>query len=187
MEISFQLRPRDSGPVRRGYYRSFQPWNARLDAVTAGMGILITGMGLGTVLWKMHLSSGTPSLSLGLMLIVLSFSQRRRALIGPGLDGEFNFEFSEAGIGMNAAGRYASSVDWSAFARFAETPAYFLLHSPETSHVSSLFAYRVRGSGSLYVVPKRSLSGERVGQMRSLLKANPNPLLKQSGLVPKEA
>ncbi len=188
MKVLFQIRPRDSEPVRRGYYRSFHPWYVRLDAATAGLGILIVCMGLGTVLWKRHLFPGISSFSAGWMVIVVSSIQRRRALISPGLEGEFSFEFGGRGISMTAAGRFASSVvQWSAFARFAETPAYFLLYSPETSHVSSLFAYRVRGSGSLYVVPKRSLSGEQVGQMRSLLKASPNPLLKQSGLIAKEA
>jgi hypothetical protein len=188
MEVLFQLRPRDSEPVRRGYYRSFHPWYVRLDAATAGSGILIACIGLGTLLWKGHLFPGISSFSAGWMLIVSSSFQRRRALISPGLEGEFSFEFSEAGITVSAAGRFAASrVPWTAFARFAETPAYFLLYSPGTSHVSSLFAYRVRWSGSLYVVPKRSLSSEQVGQMRSLLKANPNPLLKQSGLISKEA
>jgi YcxB-like protein len=183
MEVVCQFRPQDLGPIRRDNRRFLQLWYMRSDVLMAGFGILIASYALGILLWAKH-SLKYDLLSIGLLLVVPSIRQARRSLIPPGMDKELSFDFTEEGIGMSAAGRFASSmVHWTKIARLAETPGYFLLYSPEFSHVSSLFAYRIRGSGVIYAVPKRAMSVEQVEQLRSLVKANPNPLLRGSAVT----
>ena len=89
----------------------------------------------------------------------------------PGHAGAQELEIGEEGIVIGSPDRFAvSSLAWHDFTRFVETDNLFVLLSLWPSNVSSLFAYRMRGTPrSLYVIPKRAFSPPATEQFRNLL------------------
>lgn len=184
VKIEFELCAEDGNGARRAYYASLRPHSERyLNFLLICVGLIFI-IGQLVLVWRGRVHGGGLTgigyrnwfeFILGLLLVFEGWFFLKRGPIysfrPPGHAGAQVWQIEEEGIVIGSPDRFAvSSLAWLDFSRFVETDNLFVLLSLWPSNVSSLFAYRVRGTPrSLYVIPKRAFPPPAAEEFRDLL------------------
>jgi hypothetical protein len=185
VKIEFEPCAEDGNGARRAYYASLRPRSEQyLYFLLICVGLLFI-IGQLVSVWRSRVHGGGLNdmgyrnwfeFIVGLLLLLEGWFLVKRGPIysfrPPGRTGAQELEIGEEGIVIGSPDRFAvSSLAWHDFSRFVETDNLFVLLSLWPSNVSSLFAYRIRGTArSLYVIPKRAFTPPAAEQFRNLLK-----------------
>jgi hypothetical protein len=92
-------------------------------------------------------------------------------LRAPALSAEQQLTYDRAGISIGRSQGPQMPLHWYHLRAYAETENLFLLDSPWSSVISSLFAYKY-SFGYLYAIPKRAFALPELEEFRELLRSN---------------